>query len=344
MLNALKEKGDSLLNHNQALSASAQYEAALETYRASKMENHPFLFELLVNLSYTHAPYHLALPQKQHQYLEEAQKLVDAKGISPIALSNFYQDLASLKRQEGDYEKGLGYVNKAYEICSLHRNEIAKEVGVHTALDNEAFVRVGIILFNMHLDKEEELLKSYAEFEHFYLQNHNQVDLGYAYGQANFFMGRFYQKRNVDTAVDYFDRVIASSPVAYDRHYAQICKGHAYIEGNQMGQAQSVITSLESIHPNSQSLQLNILELAAKYYSEIRDLPKLVEHVNTALGLLNKKNMAIDIRQFNPDDFEPIENPKYPVLLTQFITFLESVEDESYKNAVYHLYKIALNQ
>lgn len=343
-LKLMKTEADSLVEIKQSLSAVPLYEKVLKEYEELEIGDEAFFFELLVDFSYAYAPVNLSNAEKQRMLLEQAQEILDPEKVSAYSLSVYYQDMASLERQEGNYEGLLGYARKSNEIALRNREKIIEQAGLQDALKNEAYSLQWNIIGNMHLRNEESLLEAHQKLVDFDYAFGKKADISVPVSEGHFYVGRYYQNSNPDQAVFYFDKAIAATSQSYVKFYANICKGFSYLNAKEYRNTEKMIAVLESDEELGTQQQLNVHELAARCYSETGNIDKLVFHTNEALTLMNEKEIPIDVRSFSQDDFEPFQILKYPVLLSQFASFLEGSGESDLVETSRKLFEKGLQQ
>ena len=291
-LKLMKTEADSLVEIKQSLSAVPLYEKVLKEYEELGIVDEAFLFELLVDFSYAYAPVNLSNAEKQRMLLEQAQEILDPEKVSAYSLSVYYQDMASLERQEGNYEGLLGYARKSNEIALRNREKIIEQAGLQDALKNEAYSLQWNIIGNMHLRNEESLLEAHQKLVDFDYAFGREADISVPVSEGHFYVGRYYQNSNPDQAVFYFDKAIAATSQSYVKFYANICKGFSYLNAKEYRNTEKMIAVLESDKELGIQQQLNVHELAARCYSETGNVDKLIFHTNEALTLMNEKEIC----------------------------------------------------
>ncbi|NER19067.1 CHAT domain-containing protein [Spongiivirga citrea] len=342
-LKKLKDQADDLYPSDN-LGAIAKYEELIDTYSNNNLNNKAFFFQVLSDLSYYYSPYNLSIPSKQRKYLSLAKEQLVVEEVSPYALSNYYLDQASVERGKNNFKNMLGYVQQAIDIYNERRDEIKDEIGKAQAIFEEAQTLGWLIMVSEAISDENMLIASYKQFEDFVEKNKNLSDLRFAIVRANFTVGRYYQSRNADIAATYFDKVIAIDVNKNETLYSHICKGLAFINAGKLKKAKKELLALEKFKDLTVLQQLNIEEIAVNYYSKTKNKELLIKHSNNGLTLLNKNKIPITVQDFKQEDFKPIDNLKYPILLSQFAKCLESSSDSVLKKTSAKLYLIGLKQ
>ena len=339
----LREEASKLNNVDDAFEAIEKLEYGLQLYNNNTINNNTLLFGLFVDLSNLYSIESVRNESKTLEYVTKAKDLGKKTDVKTYDLINFYISLGNNKNDESDYEEALGYITIAHNILKERNDKLREEIGVDSEKELKASVLEWFVSLNFSLGKESELLESHNKLEHFYKNNIRFDNIEYYYALGSFRVGRFYQPNNANKAEYYFNKAEAKG----DRNikiYSNVCKGFAFLNAKIFDKIPVLITRLENFDNLNKFQELNLHEIAARYYSEINDINKLTSHVNRALILLNSNDKSINVLNFNPTDFEPIIQLKYPILLNQFAMFLEQTNNPELATTATELFKIGLKQ
>ncbi|WCO01994.1 CHAT domain-containing protein [Psychroserpens ponticola] len=339
-----KQKADSLFGIHKIKDAVSVYQDAISNFKKDNLKNKGLLFELYADLSYCYAYDYLNNLDNQKKYLEEARLILDEKLVNPEKLVNFYLDLAIVNKEEGDYLKSLGFVNKAKTVFKTRKQDLINTKGLSSTLELQASVFESEINYLQMLEDETKLLDTYQDFKSFYDANSSKASLNSIFSQALFRIGRYYQKRDLKQAVYFFDEAERISPSMNTKIYSVICKGFSHLDFKDYQGALKVMEHLKTFENLNKFQQLNVYEIASRCHSELGQKPALIENTNKALTLLNKNNSDVDVLNFNAEEFSPITELKYPVLLNQFAMFLEDINDDTLNNTADEIFRIGLKQ
>ncbi|MEO0899074.1 MAG: CHAT domain-containing protein [Bacteroidota bacterium] len=337
-----KQKADKLSNQGKLYEAEAIYGRILQESEKLPYEDIKFRFGLYAEYSFLYSQQKLADPQQQLYYLEKAKSVLVEDSVSTYILGFYYLDLASLKWEEGDYEEMMGYVRKATQVFESRREESIAEIGLSDAIYTESSGKEWKIRAYFAMKEEEKMLAAYQELLDF-ASKYKEVDLSFTLGTSAFRIGRYYQSNNLEKASFYFDRSIRLATTQNEKLYSYICKGLACLDAGKPQKALQIVNILKKFEKISPLQELNILEIAARTYGELGDKNRLVQTTNRALSLMNTQDTKIDVLDFKEENFTYFDRLKYPVLLTQFASFLELVDDEKLTTTAQQLYAICLD-
>ncbi len=339
----LREEAAKLHNVDNAQKAINKLEHGLELYNKNNIKDNTILFGLYVDLSNTYSIESVRNEAKTLEYVNKAKSLAKKTDLKTSDLINFYISLGANKNDESKYEEALGYINIAYNTLINKNKKLISETGFDAEKKLRATLLEWFVSLNFSLNKEDELLYSHKRLEHFFNENNDNENAKYYYALGSFRVGRFYQNINVAKAEFYFNR----SEEKGDKNiglYSIICKGFAFLSAKEYKKVPKVIKKLEAFKNLNMFQELNLHEIAARYYSETQNIDKLIIHSNKALTLLNSEDKTMDVLSFKREDFTPIIQLKYPILLNQFAQFLEQTKHPKLVATSSELFRISLKQ
>ena len=319
-------------------------EYAKTLYRKHNLEDEDVLFGLYVDLSNLYGHESIRQPEESEAYIDKAEALIEkADLLKKSNIVNFYISIGANKLDSSFFQESLGYISKANEYYDENFQHILNEVGNIDSKILKLDLLEWYVSVYQKMKLEKDLKMAFRNLELYYLKNQNVDELDYYYALASFRMGRFYQADDAEKAVFYFDKAEAKGDENIQL-YSNICKGFAYLSAKEYSNLPQIVAKLNTFENLNRFQQLNIHEIAGRLYSEQKNIEKLVYHSNQALNLLNKNNTEIDVLDFKAEDFSPIEELKYPILLNQFAQFIEAVEDPILKETSTKLFHIGLEQ
>ena len=342
-INVLRDEASKLFNLNNAQNAIDKLELGLKLYNENNIKDNTLLFGLYIDLSNVYGVESIRNKKKTLEFVDKAKSLAENTDIKTYDLINFYISLGDNEFDESKYEEALGYINIAYNTLKENNKTLTNEIGINSEKKLRANLLEWFVTINFSLNKEEELLKSHQKLEDLFLGNLNNNDIEYYYALGSFRVGRFYQNKDATKAALYFDKSEKKGDKNI-RLYSIICKGFAFLAAKIYDEIPTIINKLEGFKDLNKFQELNLHEIATRYYSETKQIQNLVKHTNSGLTLLNANDKHIDVLDFNSSDFSPIIQLKYPILLNQFARFLEQSNDPKLMITATELFKIALKQ
>ncbi len=342
-INTLREEASKLSNVDKAQKAIEKLEYSLQLFNDNTIKNNTLQFGLYVDLSQVYNIESIRNELKSIEYVNKAEALATEKDVKTYDLINFYISLGANEYEESKYEKSLGYITIAYNILKERKKKLKEEIGFSSEKKLEATLLEWFVSLNFSLQNENELLESHRRLENFYEENNHFKDIDYYYALGSFRVGRFYQPNNADKAEYYFNKAETKG----DRNikiYSNVCKGFAFLGAEQFDKIPALIKKLKNFQDLNKFQELNLHEIASRYYSETNNIDELTIHANKALKLLNTSDEPINVLNFNSKDFEPITQLKYPILLNQFALFLEQTNKPELVTTSTELFKIGLKQ
>lgn len=318
-------------------------ELGLKLYSENNIEDNTLLFGLYVDLSNAYGNESIRNEKKSIEYVEKAKSLAERTDVKTYDLINFYVSEGSNKFDDGVFDEALGYINLAYSQLEEKNNELIKEIGVESSIMLKANLLEWFVSINFSVGNEQELLASHQRLEQYFINNSSNRDVEYYYALGSFRAGRYYQNKNVTKAAYYFDKSEQKGDKNL-RLYSIICKGFAFLSAKAYDRIPTIIDKLEVFKDLNKFQELNLHEIATRYYSETNQTENLIKHTNSGLTLLNSNGKSIDVLNFRSEDFSPIIELKYPILLNQFALFLEQSKDPILIETSNELFKIALKQ
>lgn len=339
----LKEGAAKLYTQENVFNAIEKLENALKIYEDQNITNNTLLFGLYVDLSNAYGNESIRNEEKRLIFVNKAKAISQNYDVNAYDLINFYISLGSIEDDEHNNIEALGYITKAFTILKKRESEVINEIGKNPTIKLNANLLEWFVSLHFTMGNETELLKAHKKLESFYKEHSNHTDLKFYFAQGSFRVGRFYQPNDASKAEIYFNKAEEKGDNNI-KLYANICKGFAFLNAKEFKKVPAIIKKLESFDNLNRFQELNIHEIAARCYSETNNIPKLIEHTNKALLLLNDKEIAIDVLNFNTEDFSPITQLKYPILLNQYAQFLEQTKGPQLVDTAMKLFKIGLKQ
>ncbi len=342
-INLLRDEAAKLYSVDNALVVIQKLETGLKLYQEHNIQNNTLLFGLYVDLSNAYGTESVRNEEKCLFYVNKAKSLAENTDVKTYDLINFYISLGANDYEESKYEEALGYINIAYDYLTKKNIALINEIGSDSEKTLRANLLEWFVSIHFSLSNEHELLQSHKALELFFLKNQSNNDTEYYYALGSFKVGRFYQVTNAEKAAFYFNKAEEKGDKNI-RLYSIICKGFSFLSAKYYDKIPDIIKKLEGFDNLNRFQELNLHEIAARYYSETHNIDPLIIHANKALSLLNANEIAMDVLHFKPSDFSPIQQLKYPVLLNQFALFLEQSEDPRLISTANELFKIGLKQ
>ncbi len=350
VINNKQQTATLLSKENKNSEAIDQLLNAIEIYNIKQVNNTNLLFGLYVNIADL---YGLNRDLENSKiFIEKAKEISGNKDISPYNLANFYLSLGANNYDDQKFEKALGFFTKTHEIVQIKKQQIINEIGKKSFLIFKANTLEWFVSAYLKLDNETKLLEAYNRLVRF---SNQHSETKYYVALASFKVGRYYQQKSAEIIIKptktkaaekaaYYFKLAAKEGDKNLQLYSYICSGFTLLEVKEYKKIPVIITKLEEFTDLNKFQQLNIHEIASRYYSETGKIDKLIEQANKGLTLLNNKEIDINVLNFNPNDFSPIKQLKYPVLLHQFGIFLEESNDPRLIKTSTSLFKICLTQ
>ena len=339
----IRDEATKQFNLGNAINSLEKLELGLRLFKEYNVEDNTLLFGLYVDLSNIYGVESIRNEKKSIEYVEKAKSLAERTDVKTYDLINFYVSEGANKFEDGVFDEALGYINLAYNQLEEKNNELIKEIGIESEKVLRANLLEWFVSFNFSVNNEQELLASHQRLERFFLNNSKNKDVEYYYALGSFRVGRYYQNKNVTKATFYFDKSEQNGDKNH-RLYSIICKGFAFLSAKVYEKVPSIINKLEGFNDLNKFQELNLHEIAARYYAEANQIEQLIKHTNRGLTLLNANGKNMDVLNFRTEDFSPIIELKYPILLNQFALFLEQSKDPILIKTANKLFKIGLKQ
>jgi len=339
----IRDEATKQFNLGNAINSLEKLELGLRLFKEYNVEDNTLLFGLYVDLSNIYGVESIRNEKKSIEYVEKAKSLAERTDVKTYDLINFYVSEGANKFEDGVFDEALGYINLAYNQLEEKNNELIKEIGIESEKVLRANLLEWFVSINFSVNNEQELLASHQRLERFFLNNSKNKDVEYYYALGSFRVGRYYQNKNVTKAAFYFDKSEQNGDKNL-RLYSIICKGFAFLSAKVYEKVPSIINKLEGFNDLNKFQELNLHEIAARYYAEANQIEQLIKHTNRGLTLLNANGKNMDVLNFRTEDFSPIIELKYPILLNQFALFLEQSKDPILIKTANKLFKIGLKQ
>ncbi|MET1258268.1 CHAT domain-containing protein [Flagellimonas sp. DF-77] len=343
-IQTLKMEGERLFDAGKVEDALEKYKSAIALYSENPCDDTSILFGIQTAISTCYSADYLNDQEQWALFLDSAKKHLDNPENQPATVVTYYVQNAYLDWYYGEQKDVLGFSKKAKEHFDQKRSQIFTELETDKALLLESNVRHWLVRSNLLVRNEEGIHRSYDEFSNFYNAHRNLDIIKDEYGLGNFYIGRYYQRSNPLKAIAYFDKAAAVSQDQNVILYALVCKGFSFLNAKAFDRVPAVVSKLESFEWVTPLQELNIHEIAARTYSETGNMEKLVYHTNKGLTLLNEKQVPMDVENFKPEDFAPIKEYTYPILLNQFALFLEETGIERLKKSADEINILGLRQ
>lgn len=343
-IDSIKKASAHLVNEGKIQKAIDTLEFALKLSKTNDHVEDSQLFGLYVDLSNLYGHGSIRNNLKTEEYVEIAKRLIENGNVKTyVDVINFYVSAGANDFEMGKFQEALGYLTKAMDFYKENEAELFQEIGSVDAKALQLNLLEWPVTIYSKMGLETEMLAAYEALEKSFTKHENLPVAQEYYSLANFRLGRFYQADEVGKAVTFFDRAEKYGDKNVQL-YSLICKGFAYLSAKEYEEIPAILKKLNGFKDLNKFQKLNIHEIAGRLYSEKNDIDNLVFHTNEALLLLNKKNIPLDVLDFKPEDFAPIDELKFPVLLNQFAQFIEAVDSEVLDKTAIELYKIGLNQ
>lgn len=339
----IRDEATKQFNLGNAMNSLKKLELSLKLFKDYNIQDNTLLFGLYVDLSNIYGVESIRNEKKSIEYVEKAKSLAESTNIKTYDLINFYISQGANKNEDSVFDEALGYINLAYDQLEKNNIELIKEIGIESEKVLRANLLEWFVSINFSVSNEQELLASHQRLERFFKNNSKNKDVEYYYALGSFRVGRYYQNKNVTKAAFYFDKSEQNGDKNL-RLYSIICKGFAFLSAKVYDKVPSIINKLEDFNDLNKFQELNLHEIAARYYAETNQIDQLVKHTNRGLTLLNANGKNMDVLNFRAEDFSPIIELKYPILLNQFALFLEQSKDPVLTQTATELFKIALQQ
>ena len=339
----IRDEATKQFNLGNAINSLEKLELGLRLFKEYNVEDNTLLFGLYVDLSNIYGVESIRNEKKSIEYVEKAKSLAERTDVKTYDLINFYVSEGANKFEDGVFDEALGYINLAYNQLEEKNNELIKEIGIESEKVLRANLLEWFVSINFSVNNEQELLASHQRLERFFLNNSKNKDVEYYYALGSFRVGRYYQNKNVTKAAFYFDKSEQNGDKNL-RLYSIICKGFAFLSAKVYEKVPSIINKLEGFNDLNKFQELNLHEIAARYYAEANQIEQLIKHTNRGLTLLKANGKNMDVLNFRTEDFSPIIELKYPILLNQFALFLEQSKDPILIKTANKLFKIGLKQ
>ena len=341
---ALKMEGERLFDEGSVEEALEKYKNALALYSENPCDDTSILFGIQTAISICYSADYLSDEEQWALFLDSAKKHHENPENPPATVITYYVQHAYFDWYYGDHGNVLGFSKKAKEHFDQNRSEIVTDLAKDKALLLESNVRQWLVRSYLLVRNEEGIQRSYNEFSSFYNTHRNSDIIKDEYGLGNFYIGRYYQRSSPLKAIAYFDKAVEVSQDQNLVLYSLVCKGFSFLNAKAFDRVPAVVSKLESLEGVTPIQELNIHEIAARTYSETGNIEKLVYHTNKGLTLLNERQIPMDVENFKPEDFVPIKEYTYPILMNQFALFLEGTGIERLKKSADEINILGLKQ
>ena len=343
-IDSIKKASAHLVNEGKIQKAIDTLEFALKLSKTNDQVEDSQLFGLYVDLSNLYGHGSIRNNLKTEEYVGIAKRLIEKGNVKTyVDVINFYVSAGANDFEVGKFQEALGYLTKAMNFYQENETEVTEEIGSVDAKVLKLNLLEWPVTIYSKMGLEDEMLTAYNTLEQYFIENKSLPSAQEYYSLASFRLGRFYQADEVGKAVPFFNQAEKFGDKNVQL-YSLICKGFAYLSAKEYKEIPAILEKLNGFEDLNRFQKLNFHEIAGRLYSEKNDIDNLVFHTNEALHLLNKKNIPMDVLNFNPNDFAPIDELKFPVLLNQFAQFIEAVDSDVLDKTAIELYKIGLNQ
>lgn len=270
--------------------------------------------KLLYNLALVHNNQFLDIPQKEHYYTVESEKVLgkmDRPDFEHLVL--IYRRLALFERDYGNYKNAKGYLNKALNLHELHRQEIHDKLGVGFKLELALYRALIVIL--MESGDEAGMLATLGKIEdlaagHVFDEAEKGSHKGALRQIGNYYL---YTREQPDMALKYIDKAReiqtdkSKSPHmigSFDRGIGlQYATAHFLKKDHHKSFA--LLDGMESVETLNISQKILFHELRALLFLDLDKTDKAIKEIDRLLVILNPNNVDFQFSRDKAGDFTP---------------------------------------
>lgn len=299
---------------------SGRYAAAIETledginlfneYQTKSDKENDLKGYLYSNLALVYSSQFLNIPQKEIQYLQEAEKVFAAMEEPDLEYYiDTYITLSKIERQLRNYRNAEGYLNRALNLYEKHKDRFHQETMHDVGVKKELDIYHQLVIIHRETGHVTGMQQAFQRAEQIARQHPlDQTEKNQYAGILRSMAGYYlHHTKDLEQASALIDRALAIQIERTTIHLGDAATGlqtdraYAYLLKKEYHRALRLIEQLEV----DRSLRPYQIEVKTKSLLGLRRLDAAVQAVNQLLTTLSEENQNFRFPESDVGDFVP---------------------------------------
>jgi len=301
---------------------SGNYEKSIETlgngitlfdqYQVKKDKENDLKGYFYSNLALVHNSQFLNIPQKELQYLSEAEKVFAAMDDPDLEyLIGTYIDLSKAERGQRNYKGAEGYLNKAKRLYESHKEQFHTGAMHYVGFKSELDIYNNLIIIYRESGDKTKMLEVFSRVENLALNNKFDQTEQNQYAGILRSVGRYYihQEYDFEQALKFIHKALGVNTERTAIHFGDKTRiglhsdlANAYLLKRDYHQALKIIADIERQQHTPDSYNI---ELKAKALLGLHKRLAAVDAINQLLTAISEDNRDFQFSENAVEDFTP---------------------------------------